>query len=490
MTAWPPRILLEDELRSIDSSLATAPDDVELRFNRAATLTRLGRPVEARTAFLELLALAPTDFRALNGLGALLMETGYETAARTAYAEAVRQHPENPVGHINLANALAKKDAIEAARRHFEIALRLAPENADVHQGLAYLFTRLGDEQAAAVHRRKVCQTRPVLTLPYRGASSPVRVLLLASAAGGAVPIKRHLDDRVFLTSVLFVDFYDRALSLPAHDLVFNAVGDADLCADSLAAAVEVLRRSTAPVINPPERVMGTGRVDNARRLARIQGVVTPKMALLPRALLESSAAASTLSAAGFDFPLLLRSPGFHTGRFFVQVENTASLDDAVRGMPGTEFTVMQYLDARGDGGKIRKYRVMMIDGEIYPLHVAVSHQWKIHYFSAEMADDPTNRAEDAAFLQNMTQVLGPRAMASLEAIRETLGLDYAGADFSIGPTGDVLLFEANATMVVNPVEADPKWDYRRPAVQRVLDAIRRLLTKHAPRQPASAAAA
>ncbi len=30
--------------------------------------------------------------------------------------------------------------------------------------------------------------------------------------------------------------------------------------------------------------------------------------------------------------------------------------------------------------------------------------------------------------------------------------------------------------MVVNPPEKDAKWDYRRPAVQRILDAIATLL--------------
>jgi hypothetical protein len=34
--------------------------------------------------------------------------------------------------------------------------------------------------------------------------------------------------------------------------------------------------------------------------------------------------------------------------------------------------------------------------------------------------------------------------------------------------------------MVVNPPDADAKWDYRRRAVQRVLNSIHRLLVQHA----------
>jgi glutathione synthase/RimK-type ligase-like ATP-grasp enzyme len=66
--------------------------------------------------------------------------------------------------------------------------------------------------------------------------------------------------------------------------------------------------------------------------------------------------------------------------------------------------------------------------------------------------------------------------MAALEQIQTTLGLDYAGIDFGLSPAGDLLLFEANATMVVNPPEPDERWDYRRPAVERIFAAVRRML--------------
>jgi hypothetical protein len=135
-------------------------------------------------------------------------------------------------------------------------------------------------------------------------------------------------------------------------------------------------------------------------------------------------------------------------------------------------------LDARSPDGKIRKYRVMMIDGKLYPLHAAISRDWKIHFFSADMADNPENREEDLRFLNQMPEVLGNPAIEALEKICSSLGLDYAGADFSLNAKGEILLFEANATMVVNPPETDPKWDYRRPAVQKILQAIQQMFRK------------
>ena len=87
------------------------------------------------------------------------------------------------------------------------------------------------------------------------------------------------------------------------------------------------------------------------------------------------------------------------------------------------------------------------------------------------------HRAEDAEFLENMPGALGPRAMEALAHIQATLGLGYAGIDFGLSDSGDLLLFEANDTMVVNPPEPDERWACRRPAVERIFAAVRRMLT-------------
>jgi hypothetical protein len=118
----------------------------------------------------------------------------------------------------------------------------------------------------------------------------------------------------------------------------------------------------------------------------------------------------------------------------------------------------------------------MLINGQTYLLHVAISSHWKIHYFTAEMPDSPEHGAEDAAFLENMAVVLGPLAMKALKQIQFVLGLDYAGIDFGLNAQGEVLAFEANATMVVNIPEPGERWSYRLPACKRIFSAVHRML--------------
>jgi len=230
-----------------------------------------------------------------------------------------------------------------------------------------------------------------------------------------------------------------------------------------------VLKRTSAPVINPPSRVRFTGRVEIAERLTDLPGVITPKVTRVRRNDLAEA-------AKRFDYPFLMRTPGFHTGRNFVRVKRRQDLQAAAAALPGDELLLIQYLDARGGGGQSRKYRVMMIDGGLYPLHLAISDDWKVHYFTADMAERPDHRAEEAAFLADMAGVIGETAVAGLEAIAARLGLDYGGVDFGLSPDGEVLLFEANATMVINPPDADPRWDYRRGPVEAALNAAHAMI--------------
>jgi tetratricopeptide (TPR) repeat protein len=394
--------------------------------------------------------------------------------------QAIACHPDRADARVNLGNLLLEAGEFGEARAQYDAALRADPAHREAHQGLAIVCDELEDETAAEAHRRAAFESRPATELPYRGAGEPVRAVMLVSARGGNIPARLLLDERVFHNWAVVAEYWPGSRALPPHQLVFNAIGDADRARPALDAATVLLAGTAAPVINPPERVLPTGRIGNARHLAGLPGVVVPKMESLPRALLERGDGAAALSDRGFRFPLLLRSLGFHTGRHFAHVAGPADLGAAVARLPGPELAAIEFLDARGADGKFRKYRAMIIDGEIYPLHLAISSDWKVHYFTAEMADNAAHRTEEQAFLSDMTAAIGATAERALEAVRDALRLDYMGVDFALSPQGELLLFEANATMVINPPEPDERWAHRRPAVERALAAARAMLIRRA----------
>lgn len=479
-SGWPTRQAQELRLKEIDEALRIQPGAIDAQIERANLLNILDRRAESVDAFLKILREAPTHFRALNEFGNLLSSMRHIAAACRVYAEAIKHYPDNPTGHINLANLLLHGGNLQEARRHYEIALDIEPHHPEGHQGLGAVLAAIGDRNGAEDHFKAGFRSRSVSTLPYRGAGAPITLLKLVSSGGGNIPTDSFLDDRVFMTNVIVTDFFDISSPLPPHQAIFNAIGDADICLRALHAAAAVVRRSGAPVINDPSAVIKTGRAANAGRLDRLPHVRVPRTLVVPRALLASTDGSSVLQNRGLRYPLLLRSPGFHTGRNFVLVNEASELQSAANALPGAELLAIEYLDSRGCDGNTRKYRAMIVDGQIYPLHVAISRQWKVHYFTADMADNPAHRREDAAFLNDMNAVIGSKAMLGLGYIRDTLNLDYGGIDFGLDANGEILLFEANPTMVVNPPDADKRWDYRRPAVFKILDATKAMIVRKA----------
>ncbi|MBV8245432.1 MAG: tetratricopeptide repeat protein [Candidatus Eremiobacteraeota bacterium] len=439
---------------------------------RGRALEAEGRYGEAREAYLETLRHNPQNLETLVALGRLLSLTGYASAAKTVLAQAVAWHPGSVDARWHLANVLHDLTEYDAARAAYEEALRISPDDPRLHEGLSYVLTRLGDEPNAERHREAAFRKHALSVNAYTGASTPRKVLLLYAARGGNFYAHDFLDERIFRTYKAVVEYLDPKTPLPDYDVVLNAISDADRSASSLRDASLLLLANRRPVLNHPDAVLRTTRLDVAKRMRKVEGVVTPLAARFEKAALRAGAR-RTLEAAGLRFPLLLRAPGFHTGEHFLRVEEIEALPEALDRLPGSEVLALSFLDGRSAGTAFRKYRVMTIGGALYPLHLAISSDWKVHYFTSQTAAVPAYRDEEAAFLRDMRAALGAPALRALEGIAREMGLDYGGIDFTIDGSGRVLLFEANATMIVRRVPSD---DPRAPFIEAIFEAMRRLL--------------
>jgi tetratricopeptide (TPR) repeat protein len=453
--------------------------EIEALRERARAHFAANRIDAAREAFLLAVAHAPDDPDVLLDAGTFFVKTGAFAAARTIFERAVERAPQRSDVHAALANVHFGEGAFEEACARYARALECDPENALAHQGMSYALARLDRDDEAEYHRRLGFAGRALTTAPYRGTEPPIDVLLVVAAAGGTIYTDRILDDTIFRVTTLVADVDDAdVVPLPACDVAVNALADAD----RVGPALERARRRLAgmPVVNAPERVLQTGRAANARRLATLGGVSAPRAVAIDRTALERSGA-TALVLRGFRFPLLLRALGYQTGRHFLLVDEPGDVPAAVAALPGPALLALDFVDLRDARGLVRKYRMMAIDRRLYPLHAATSSHWKVHYVTADMGD-PAHRDDDAAFLADPERVLGPAAIAALERIVALLDLDYVGIDFGLGPDGRVVVFEANATMIVLPPGPDPIWDYRREPVARVITAAQAMVRARAGR--------
>lgn len=432
---WPPYVARENALRDLERAIAAAPEALDTHFYYASFLRDHGRLDDAGAEFEHVLARAPDHVETLVALGVVLARRGRRLDARARFERAVACDGTHRGALVNLANVLAL-DEPERAQALYEAALRLDAGLAGAHRGLCSLAAARGDTKASARHREAGYAGGPFGRRPYLGATMPPSVLALVSTGGGNIPLDALLDERCFLVHELYVEAY-RGETLPPHALIVNAIADADRSGPALQRAAELVGAARVPVVNDPRAVAATGRVANAARLAGLTGVVAPAARVVDRATPAPNA-----------YPLLLRVPGLHMGRGMVRVEDAPAFARALRAAPQhDQLIAIEYVETRSPDGAWRKYRVMAVDGALYPLHLAVAHRWDVHYFSAAMSERADYRAEEARFLADPQAALGAPAWEALGAIRDALGLDYAGIDFALAADGRVVVFEANAAM-------------------------------------------
>jgi len=477
MPVWEPFAHRRAALTKVQARLLAGETGADLMLAHADLLAQLGQADAAQAAYLALLRSWPGHLAGLNNFAALVHGQGYASAARTLYAEAARQHPRDPMSQVNLGGSLMEIGDGEGAQAAFAAALAVDPDFGPAHRGLARLAAERGDPAGCERHLAAAFARSAVIEQPYVGAGPPIEVLLLISGQPADIPLRQVLDPAIFKVTALAPAYFDPAAALPPHHLVFNAIGDADQCAEALEAAATLTALTQRPVINAPAKVIPTGRVAIGRRLAALPGVIAAASVEISRDLAVVADAAA-ITALGLRFPIALRAAGFHTGQHFERIDTIADLAPAAARMPGERLLAMDFVDTRSADGLYRKYRVMVVGGALYPLHLAVSPHWKVHYFTAGMEQRADLRDEDAAFLADMQGVIGASAVAALEQVCLALGLDYGGIDFTLTPAGQVLVFEANATMLVHRELERGPLAHKNPAVETICAAFQALLSR------------
>ena len=71
-----------------------------------------------------------------------------------------------------------------------------------------------------------------------------------------------------------------------------------------------------------------------------------------------------------FRLPLLVRVAGTHGGDDFEKCDSWLDIADFVSRKPNVNYYLTEYIDYRSDDGLFRKYRIIFIDGEIFPYHL------------------------------------------------------------------------------------------------------------------------
>jgi glutathione synthase/RimK-type ligase-like ATP-grasp enzyme len=364
----------------------------------------------------------------------------------------------------------------EAAGHWYERALIIDPEMVAAHIGFAWALRQL-DRKAESDHHAHAAYRRQSVFIEAKANTQRRTVLVLCAPDYGNIPFKHLLPSarNRLIRWVLDYGVVGPRPRLPRYDIVFNAIGDADLAIRSQDSIARFMARTDKPVLNQPSRVDASAR-DRIRQLLRgVDGIHVPITTRWHRHGGPAQEIHGAIARGGHSYPVIVRPVGEHGGEGVVLLRTA---DDTSELPSMDEMYLTSYCEYQSADGNFRKYRVIYVDRQPFPYHLAIGSQWLLHYGTADMLCAPWKTEEERRFLDDPAAVLGAAAWEALHEIGRRMDLDYCGIDFSMLPDGRVLVFEVNATMLARPEMEDDGLRFKNVYVHRIYDALDSLMDR------------
>lgn len=363
-------------------------------------------------------------------------------------------------------------DEIKSLRALAYEVLRRDPASRNAHLRLYEVEQMLGEPDAALTHLRLALQTSRVVTLPAEQQPATLTVLALSRAARweANAPLELIVDPVHTTLHRYYLDDGDAELpagAVPEYDVLFNAIGESERARPALALAERFAERAGVRPVNAPAIVAQLGRTDVAQRFRDSATVVAPAVERMT---------AEELRARAVGQPLVVRPVGSQAGYGLARVDDAEELRAYLEEQQHDAYFVTPFVDYCSPDGFYRKYRVMFVGGAPYPCHLAISPRWMIHYYNAAMAEHRWMRDEEARFIGDLGSVFHGTLAAALSEIAAAIPLEYFGIDCALAADGRLLLFEADAAMLVHGTDSPELYPYKPAGFRRIQNALMDLL--------------
>ena len=445
-------------------------------FALGLALRGAGDPRSARQAFERAAELDPKFAAVHVQLGGLYDEFDDTLASERDWLIALELNARDISAHLALSTLYCRAERFDLGRAHAEKALDLDPELIGAHQNLALIEAREGRESEAKRHRDfayggATCSRRRRRGRSVACSSSPASITAIPPTA---TCCRSHRYTR----HIWFVEYAGegQTQSLPRYDVVFNAIGDPDGSAARAPAHRALPRELQAAGLQPP-------RQDRAHRAAVGAGAVQEHSRPRHPQDRSASAAGTEMSACRLSAPLLMRPLGSHGGFGLELVKTEADLQrrcgegaasrrllrDRILRLSLARRLLPQVPDVLR-----RPPPLSLSPGDLGPLACALRPVAHARY--------PERLAEERRFLDDPERALGKEAYETIRAVGQRLDLEFAGVDFSLTPEGAVVLFEANATMLVHTERPDSPLAHKNASTERILQAFWTMLESAAPK--------
>ena len=359
---------------------------------------------------------------------------------------------------------LARAGRLDEALAAFLGAVERDAGLLDAHLGIYEVAQILRRPDLALAHQAAAIAIAPVQSTP--AAEHEDYALLVPCVAGpytANTPADLLFDPARVTLHRWYVDPAAPVPPLPPHDAVFVAIGESDEATPHLAAIGRFAARSDRPVLNRPELIARLGRVPLAETFGQAEHC---------RVVATTRLARDRYAAEGFPVPHIVRPVGSHGGHGLTRIEDDEQRAAYLRDADAEALYVAPFIDYSSPDGFFRKYRIVFIDGEPFPFHLAISPRWMVHYYNAPMAEHQWMRDEEHAFLADIGAVFHGLLLEALHETAALLRLDYVGIDCAIDRDGTLLIFEADNALIIHLLDDPALFGYKHTYVPRILAAL------------------
>lgn len=374
---------------------------------------------------------------------------------------------------VTSAQTALREMRIDDAIAAFEHVLRSEPDNIPAHLGLYEAYQVKGRREPALEHQMAALRRQRIYFEKPAPAGAPTMLVVAVPGDWQAnVPLEFLFPSLHLGIQKLFVSAelgFPDAAALNC-DVIFNAVAQSETADETLAVLETWLPKTNKPVLNEPALVRRLTRDGVAREFRDVAGMLVPQTRRVTRAALPSAP----------QEPLVVRPVGSQAGAAFSRIETATEMSAYLAANPEAEFYLSPFIDYRSDDGYYRKYRIIFVGDVPYPLHLAISDRWMVHFYNALNAEESWIRSEEERFLADVYSVFdGPRRSALLEIARR-VGLDYFGIDCGVMPDGRIVLFEVDPAMIVHLGDRIELYPYKHRYVPRIPAALEVLIASRA----------
>ena len=223
-----------EETRDVlDEGLRSAPESVELLYERALLGYEAGELDIAFAAAQQILKLQPQYGSAFTLIGLVEYERGNVDAAVRWWNELAKIEPENPESHINLGTLRQKERRIEQAVACFRAAVRCAPDDLGANLKLGLILSTTGHVSEAMQIGQRLAEQFPDRPEGYSLLANGLHEQGRCEEARTAFDkaLATNADDKTVIGNALFSSLYSdqltdeeildihRQLSLRLHEL-------------------------------------------------------------------------------------------------------------------------------------------------------------------------------------------------------------------------------------------------------------------------------